>query len=142
MLRNSGACVPSLIFNDQSTNHQVYDELTVCTTKRPRCPQIPVDVRDLMQIPKDLEQWPPEVDDEFECLNLNITVPEKNQGKLPVLLWIYGVHFAKSCLVSCADVEQAAPKSSRSRARHIACAVSGDPFVLFMTSSQPKKLDH
>ncbi|KPI44697.1 Lipase 3 [Cyphellophora attinorum] len=56
----------------------------------PRCPQIPVDVRDLMQIPKDLEQWPPEVDDEFECLNLNITVPEKIQGKLPVLIWVYG----------------------------------------------------
>lgn len=43
-----------------------------------------------MQIPKDLEAWPPEAEDEFDCLNLNITAPAKNDKKLPVLIWIYG----------------------------------------------------
>lgn len=44
-----------------------------------------------MQIPKDLELYPPETEDEFECLNLNITVPAANKEKLPVLIWIYGM---------------------------------------------------
>jgi carboxylesterase type B len=45
-----------------------------------------------MQIPKDLPQNPPDEEDEFECLNLNMTMPRDSRGKgrLPVFFWIYG----------------------------------------------------
>ncbi|RAL01252.1 putative carboxylesterase [Aspergillus ibericus CBS 121593] len=57
----------------------------------PRCPQVDVDVRHLLRIPEDfkIEKEP---EDEFECLNLDITCPPASsaKGPLPVLLWIYG----------------------------------------------------
>ncbi|RAL15772.1 putative carboxylesterase [Aspergillus homomorphus CBS 101889] len=57
----------------------------------PRCPQVDVDVRHLLRIPQDfvIEREP---EDEFECLNLDITSPPSaaTQGPLPVFLWIYG----------------------------------------------------
>ncbi|EAW06758.1 putative carboxylesterase [Aspergillus clavatus NRRL 1] len=56
----------------------------------PRCPQVPVDLRHLLRIPEDFE-IAPEAEDEFECLNLDITCPSPStSGPLPVLLWIYG----------------------------------------------------
>ncbi|PYI11536.1 catalytic protein [Aspergillus sclerotiicarbonarius CBS 121057] len=58
---------------------------------RLRCPQVDVDVRHLLRIPEDftIEQEP---EDEFECLNLDITCPPASsvKGPLPVFLWIYG----------------------------------------------------
>lgn len=58
---------------------------------RPRCPQAAVDVRHLLRIPEDFE-IPDEPEDEFECLNLDITCPpfSANSGPLPVLIWIHG----------------------------------------------------
>ena len=62
---------------------------------RPRCPQVDVDVRHLLRIPEDfpIEKEP---EDEFECLNLDITCPPASlaKGPLPVLLWIYGMSWA------------------------------------------------
>ncbi|KAJ5770124.1 uncharacterized protein N7511_002175 [Penicillium nucicola] len=57
----------------------------------PRCPQVDVDVRHLLRIPEDFT-IAPEPEDEFECLNLEITAPPKSSdaGPLPVLVWIHG----------------------------------------------------
>ncbi|GES66806.1 carboxylesterase [Aspergillus terreus] len=57
----------------------------------PRCPQVDVDVRHLLRIPEDFE-LPKEPEDEFECLNLEITRPSgaSIKGPLPVLVWIHG----------------------------------------------------
>ncbi|KAJ5497498.1 Carboxylesterase type B [Penicillium fimorum] len=57
----------------------------------PICPQPDVDVRHLLRIPEDFH-IAPEVEDEFECLNLEITCPPKSDtiGPLPVLVWIHG----------------------------------------------------
>ncbi|PYH96640.1 carboxylesterase [Aspergillus ellipticus CBS 707.79] len=67
------------------------DAVVDATTYGPRCPQVDVDVRHLLRIP---ENFPiaKEPEDEFECLNLDITGPPSApaKGPLPVLLWIYG----------------------------------------------------
>lgn len=57
----------------------------------PKCPQVDVDVRHLLRIPEDFE-IKEEAEDEFECLNLDVTVPANvpSGQKLPVLVWIYG----------------------------------------------------
>jgi hypothetical protein len=58
----------------------------------PKCPQVDVDVRHLLRIPEDFE-IEEEVEDEFECLNLDVTIPADDVSsgqKLPVLVWIYG----------------------------------------------------
>ncbi|KAJ5329656.1 Carboxylesterase type B [Penicillium brevicompactum] len=57
----------------------------------PRCPQADVDVRHLLRIPEDFE-IAPEAEDEFECLNLEITCPANSSsaGPLPVIIWIHG----------------------------------------------------
>ncbi|KAF7122327.1 hypothetical protein CNMCM5793_000284 [Aspergillus hiratsukae] len=57
----------------------------------PKCPQVHVDVRHLLRIPEDFE-IEPEAEDEFECLNLDITRPplSSTNAALPVLVWIYG----------------------------------------------------
>ncbi|GAB1217502.1 hypothetical protein ATERTT37_006741 [Aspergillus terreus] len=54
------------------------------------CPQADVDVRHLLRIPEDFE-LPKEPEDEFECLNLEITRPSgaSIKGPLPVLVWIH-----------------------------------------------------
>lgn len=58
---------------------------------RPKCPQVDVDVRHLLRIPEDyiIEE---EAEDEFECLNLDVTVPANTDSgqRLPVFIWIYG----------------------------------------------------
>ncbi|CAI7634241.1 unnamed protein product [Penicillium glandicola] len=57
----------------------------------PICPQPTVDVRHLLRIPEDFA-IAPETEDEFECLNLEITCPPKSSptDSLPVLVWIHG----------------------------------------------------
>ncbi|KAJ5097943.1 hypothetical protein N7532_004944 [Penicillium argentinense] len=57
----------------------------------PRCPQADVDVRHLLRIPEDFAIRP-EKEDEFECLNLEITCPPvlSTTEPLPVLVWIHG----------------------------------------------------
>ncbi|KAF7590640.1 hypothetical protein BBP40_002588 [Aspergillus hancockii] len=57
----------------------------------PRCPQVDVDVCHLLRIPEDFEV-PEELEDEFECLTLEITCPplSPDAGPLPVLIWIHG----------------------------------------------------
>lgn len=62
------------------------------TSDSPKCPQVDVDVRHLLRIPEDFE-IKEEAEDEFECLNLDVTVPANvpSGQKLPVLVWIYGL---------------------------------------------------
>lgn len=64
----------------------------------PRCPQIGVDVRHLLRIPEDFD-IPKEPEDEFECLNLEVTCPPvgSTSGSLPVLIWIHGISRQISC---------------------------------------------
>ncbi|KAL1852572.1 hypothetical protein Plec18170_005703 [Paecilomyces lecythidis] len=56
----------------------------------PRCPQVDIDVRHLLRIPEDFK-IEPEPEDEFECLNLEITGPAtvSSSKPLPVLVWIH-----------------------------------------------------
>jgi carboxylesterase type B len=65
-----------------------------CTRYGPRCPQNHVDVGSLLRIPKSVRPDVPETEDEFECLNLVVTIPEEPacdpQTKLPVVIWIHG----------------------------------------------------
>ncbi|TEA06075.1 Lipase 1 [Colletotrichum sidae] len=64
-----------------------------CTKFGPRCPQVPVDVRQLCRIPP-RHTLPREPEDEFGCLNLDVTTPRTGASaaghKVPVLLWIHG----------------------------------------------------
>lgn len=50
-----------------------------------------MDVRHLLRIPEDFA-LAPETEDEFECLNLEITCPPVSSmtEALPVLVWIHG----------------------------------------------------
>ncbi|KAL3426644.1 carboxylesterase [Phlyctema vagabunda] len=66
-----------------------------CTRFGPQCPQNKVDVTHLLRIPKDLTEGeaPAQEEDEFRCLNLNVSIPSERQDSkslLPVLLWIHG----------------------------------------------------
>lgn len=62
-----------------------------CTKFGPRCPQIPLDIRDFMQIPKTVPEDEPQAEDEFKCTNLNVTCPTSTSAtNLPVFMWIYG----------------------------------------------------
>lgn len=51
-----------------------------------------MDVRHLLRIPEDFA-LPEEPEDEFECLNLEITRPANVSApeSLPVLVWIHGM---------------------------------------------------
>lgn len=72
-----------------------------CTNKldRPRCPQVDVDARHLLRIPEEFD-IAPEPEDEFECLNLEITCPPVSSinRPLPVLVWIHGTTRPAMCL--------------------------------------------
>jgi carboxylesterase type B len=61
---------------------------------RPQCPQNHVDAGHLLRIPEILDEGEEEVkQDEFECLNLNVSVPARTTSTkdlLPVLIWIHG----------------------------------------------------
>ncbi|RSL68810.1 hypothetical protein CEP51_012449 [Fusarium floridanum] len=63
-----------------------------CTGYGPRCPQNHVDFRHLLRIPQD-EEVPVQDEDEFTCLNLEVTVPSLAslpERPYPVLVWIHG----------------------------------------------------
>jgi len=64
----------------------------ILTIISPRCPQVEIDVRHLLRIPEEFT-IAPEPEDEFECLNLEITCPPVSSVKepLPVLVWIHGL---------------------------------------------------
>ncbi|KAL1646875.1 hypothetical protein SLS58_003010 [Diplodia intermedia] len=70
-----------------------------CTEYGPRCPQQAFDVGHLLRLPEDVE-LPREREDEFECLNLDVSVPAaKVEGRkrgelLPVMVWIHGEYGA------------------------------------------------
>ncbi|EEU40127.1 uncharacterized protein NECHADRAFT_33545 [Fusarium vanettenii 77-13-4] len=63
-----------------------------CTYYGPRCPQNHVDFRHLLRIPQD-EEIPTQDEDEFRCLNLEVTSPALKalpERPYPVLFWIHG----------------------------------------------------
>ena len=71
-----------------------------CTNWGPRCPQLKYDVGHILREPEG-NVFYDESEDEFECLNLDVTVPTKTAdlgssgggggGKgLPVFFWIHG----------------------------------------------------
>lgn len=63
---------------------------------RPQCPQPHVDVGHLLRVPPHIEIARAE-EDEFRCLNLNVSRPAKEmvpgEALLPVLVWIHGALF-------------------------------------------------
>ncbi|KXH61754.1 carboxylesterase [Colletotrichum salicis] len=67
--------------------------LTSSRVHSPRCPQVKVDVGHLLRIPPE-HRLPVEAEDEFRCLNLDVTVPKSQElltdQRLPVLVWIHG----------------------------------------------------
>lgn len=62
-----------------------------CTKWGPRCPQIKYDVGHLLRAPEG-EIFYNDSEDEFKCLNLDLTVPKgaNKDSKLPVMIWIHG----------------------------------------------------
>lgn len=64
-------------------------------TGSPRCPQNYVDVRHLLRIPEEVKVEEAR-EDEFGCLNLDVTMPARETGDgaveqaYPVLVWIHG----------------------------------------------------
>lgn len=62
-----------------------------CTEWGPRCPQNRYDVGYLLREPEG-DVFYSEREDEFECLNLDVTVPTTREAEanLPVLLWVHG----------------------------------------------------
>ncbi|KAK2006318.1 carboxylesterase [Colletotrichum eremochloae] len=64
-----------------------------CTRFGPRCPQVAIDVGHLLRIPSE-HKLPSEPEDEFKCLNLDVTTPKSflspKRGRMPVLIWIHG----------------------------------------------------
>ncbi|KXJ87817.1 Alpha/Beta hydrolase protein [Microdochium bolleyi] len=65
-----------------------------CTSFGPRCPQNPIDHRHLLRVPGRTTTVPVEAEDEFACLNLDVTIPATAFGSstpsLPVFVWIHG----------------------------------------------------
>ncbi|KAK1994527.1 carboxylesterase [Colletotrichum falcatum] len=65
-----------------------------CTSFGPRCPQVAIDVGHLLRIPSE-HGLPSEPEDEFKCLNLDVTTPKLHhllpkRQQCPVLVWIHG----------------------------------------------------
>ncbi|KAK2053039.1 carboxylesterase [Colletotrichum caudatum] len=64
-----------------------------CTSFGPRCPQAAVDVGHLLRIPSE-HKLPSEPEDEFKCLNLDVTTPKAclspKRQQSPVVVWIHG----------------------------------------------------
>ncbi|KAK2025124.1 carboxylesterase [Colletotrichum zoysiae] len=64
-----------------------------CTSFGPRCPQAAIDVGHLLRIPSE-HKLPSEHEDEFKCLNLDVTTPKAclspKRQRLPVVVWIHG----------------------------------------------------
>ncbi|KAL7269068.1 hypothetical protein RUND412_008280 [Rhizina undulata] len=70
-----------------------------CTEFGPRCPQVPCNFSTLFRIPDSYGVNWKEPEDEFECLNLHVTVPAgmKEGDDVPVLVWIHGGGFTTTC---------------------------------------------
>ncbi|KAL7269070.1 hypothetical protein RUND412_008282 [Rhizina undulata] len=70
-----------------------------CTEFGPRCPQVPWNLSTLFRIPDSYGVNWKEPEDEFECLNLHVTVPAgvKEGDDVPVLVWIHGGAFTATC---------------------------------------------
>ena len=66
-------------------------ETVDCTTWGARCPQNRYDVGHLLRAPEGAIFYS-EKEDEFKCVNLDVTVPKDTSvdGKLPVLIFIHG----------------------------------------------------
>lgn len=67
-----------------------------CKEYGPRCPQQDFDVGYLLRLPEGVE-IPKDEEDEFECLNLDVTTPaigDRRHGPLPVMVWIHGELFS------------------------------------------------
>ncbi|KAG9671362.1 alpha/beta-hydrolase, partial [Aureobasidium melanogenum] len=62
-----------------------------CQRWGPRCPQNRYDIGHLLRAPKG-EMFYDETEDEFQCLNLDITAPADTprDARLPVMIWIHG----------------------------------------------------
>jgi carboxylesterase type B len=66
-----------------------------CTSYGPRCPQNPLDFRHMLRIPPE-QHVTARSEDEFACLNLDITLPAHNlvtnsaQRPFPVMVWVHG----------------------------------------------------
>jgi carboxylesterase type B len=90
-----------------------------------------------MQIPKALQSYAPDEEDEFECLNLNISMPITTTAPLPVFVWIYGTQLLK-VPSDRTDIEcryQAVHRWCLSRQRPKDCAVSLLPTLALDGSS-------
>ncbi|KAI5813186.1 Alpha/Beta hydrolase protein [Pyronema omphalodes] len=75
----------------------------------PRCPQLHYDLNTLFRIPAEhLPNWKVE-EDEFECLNLEITVPDgvKPGDNVPVMVWVHGGSLVAT--VGCAETKVCDP---------------------------------
>ncbi|CCX05424.1 Alpha/Beta hydrolase protein [Pyronema domesticum] len=75
----------------------------------PRCPQLHYDLNTLFRIPAEhLPNWKVD-EDEFECLNLEITVPEgvKPGDNVPVMIWVHGGSLVAT--VGCAETKVCDP---------------------------------
>jgi Carboxylesterase type B len=82
-----------------------------------------IDVRHLLRIPEDFE-IAPELEDEFECLNLEITCPPVSfKEPLPVLVWIHGLFLLLSKCIN-SNSSQVAHRLSPFALRHPRFAVS------------------
>jgi carboxylesterase type B len=63
-----------------------------CQRWGPRCPQNKYDIGHLLRAPEG-DIFYDETEDEFQCLNLDITIPANtpsNDAQLPVMIWIHG----------------------------------------------------
>lgn len=70
------------------------DATVDCRKWGPRCPQNKFDIGHLLRAPEGEEIFYDDDEDEFKCLNLDVTVP-KGEGRkkgdlLPVLVWVHG----------------------------------------------------
>ena len=75
---------------ERSMLYDSYGETVDCTKYGPVCPQPIMDIEGmLLRVPS--EQRVPYIKaDEFECLNLNIIIPEGKHKDLPVAIYIHG----------------------------------------------------
>ncbi|KAH8595662.1 Alpha/Beta hydrolase protein [Bisporella sp. PMI_857] len=83
--------IPSRFANPEAISYDNLTDKVDCTKYGPICPQVSTDFHHLLRIPESIKaQEPPLQQDEFGCLNLDITVPATPSRRLPVLIWIHG----------------------------------------------------
>ncbi|TVY85850.1 Lipase [Lachnellula willkommii] len=75
----------------EAISYESYADKLDCTRFGPICPQVSTDFHHLLRVPEEVKSLEPKIDqDEFECLNLAITVPAGSRKGLPVMIWIHG----------------------------------------------------